>query len=100
MFSGRDPLRITARPQSDASDEDFLEDAGADAPSGRSDFLHAGTWIRNPLLRIGCCAGTGVYTDRLGVSVFRDVSWMAGRCADRKRYIFECALRQPAAYYL
>src|SRR5215469_2211371 len=99
LLSRSDCLGIAAGVEPYAAGENFLEDAGAHAARGHRDLVHARTRVRNPLLGAGRSVGPGLHAYGMGVSVLWDVSWMAGRCADRKRYVFECAVWQPTADY-
>ncbi len=64
-----------------AIDENILAHAGAHAAGDDRDFVHAGAGIRDALFGTGCCAGTGVHAHRMALSVFRNVSRLAGRGA-------------------
>jgi hypothetical protein len=82
-----------------ATDEDFLENAGAHAPRDGCDLIHAGPRIRDALLRPGCGAGPGIHAHGMVVSILRHFPGLAGSGADRQRHFVERALRQLAENY-
>src|ERR1700733_8288008 len=68
--------------ESDKVDENILAHAGAHASGDDRDFVHARAGVRDALLGAGCGFGPGVHADRVALSIFRDVSGMAGRGFD------------------
>src|ERR1700722_378015 len=99
LFLGRCRVRVAARKEPAAINENLLENAGANAPRHGCDLIHAGAGVRDALLGAGCSTGPGVHAYGVALPFFRYFPGVARSCAYRQRYFVERPFWQPATNY-
>ena len=93
-------LRLTAWSGAFPADEDFSENASANAARHDCNLFHVGAGLCDALLGPGRGVGSGIHAYWMVVSILRDILGLAGGCAHRQRHFRQCAFWQSAENYL
>src|SRR5271156_1457318 len=99
MFPGGVVLWSYFGIETEENDADFWAHAVSNEICDYRDDVHVGARICDAVFRDGCGAGAGVHADRVVLSVFRDVHWLAGRGADGERHFVERLVWRITADY-
>jgi len=99
LFSGGVVVGSYFGIETEENDADFRAYAIPDEIRDHRDDVYAGAGLCDEIFRDGRGVGTRVYADRVVLSIFRDVHWLAGCGADGERHVVECIIWRLAADY-